>query len=121
MSFVALWAAVGALGGLGSLARYLVDGFVSAETGGRLPMGTLLVNLSGSVVLGVIVGISLSGDAYLLAATAVIGSYTTFSTWMFESERLAEDGLAWMVAANVALSLVLGVGAVALGRVIGGG
>ena len=121
MSFVALWAGVGVLGGLGSLARYLVDGLVSAETGGRLPLGTLLVNLSGSVVLGALAGVSLSGDAYLLAGTAVIGSYTTFSTWMFESERLAEDGLAWMFAANVVLSVVLVVGAVALGRAIGGG
>ncbi|HWJ50110.1 MAG TPA: CrcB family protein, partial [Solirubrobacteraceae bacterium] len=77
--------------------------------------------LSGSVVLGVLAGVALKGDAYLLAGTAVIGSYTTFSTWMFESERLAEDGLGWMLAANLVLSTVLGVGAVALGRVIGGG
>ncbi len=121
MSFVALWAGVGVLGGLGSLARFLVDGLVSAQTGGRLPLGTLLVNLSGSVVLGVLAGVALKGDAYLLAGTAVIGSYTTFSTWMFESERLAEDGLAWMFVANVVLSTVLGMGAVALGRLIGGG
>ncbi len=121
MSFVALWVGVGVLGGVGALARYLVDGLVSAQTGGRLPLGTLLVNLSGSVVLGVLVGVALSGDAYLLAGTALIGSYTTFSTWMLESERLAEDGLLWMFAANVVLSLVLGVAAVALGRLIGGG
>lgn len=121
MSFVALWAGVGVLGGLASVARFLVDRLVSTVIGGRLPLGTLLVNLSGSVVLGVLVGAALSGDAYLLAGTAVIGSYTTFSTWMFESERLAEDGLSWMFAANVVLSLVLGVGAVALGRAIGGG
>ncbi len=121
MSFVALWAGVGLLGGLGSLARFLVDGLFSAETGGRLPLGTLLVNLSGSVVLGVLAGAALKGNAYLLGGTAVIGSYTTFSTWMFESERLAEDGLDWAFAANVVLSVVLGVGAVALGRLIGGG
>jgi CrcB protein len=121
MSFLVLWTGVGVLGGLGALARFLVDGLVSVETGGRLPLGTLLVNLSGSVVLGILVGVALNGDAYLLAGTAVIGSYTTFSTWMFESERLAEDGLRWMFAANVVLSLVLGVGAVSLGRLIGGG
>ena len=89
--------------------------------GARFPLGTLLVNLSGAFVLGVLVGIALQGDAYLLAGTAVIGSYTTFSTWMLESHRLAEDGRRRLLAANVVLSLLLGVGAAALGRLIGGG
>ena len=61
------------------------------------------------------------GDAYLLAGTAVIGSYTTFSTWMFESHRLAEDGWSWLALLNLVLSLVLGIGAAELGRLIGGG
>ncbi len=121
MSFVALWLAVGVLGGLGALARFLLDALVSANTGARFPLGTLLVNLSGALVLGLLVGIALSGDAYLLTGTAVIGSYTTFSTWMLESHRLAEDGRRWLLGANVALSLLLGVGAAAAGRLIGGG
>jgi CrcB protein len=121
MSFIALWAGVGALGGLGSIARFLLDGFVSTNTSARFPLGTLVVNLSGCVVLGLLVGIVLSGNAYLLAGTAVIGSYTTFSTWLLESHRLAEDGRRWVLAANIVLSLVLGVAAAALGRLIGGG
>jgi CrcB protein len=119
MSFVALWLAVGVLGGLGALARFLLDALVSSASGARFPLGTLLVNLSGALVLGLLVGIALSGEEYLLAGTAVIGSYTTFSTWMLESHRLAEDGLRWLLWANVALSLVLGVGAAALGRLLG--
>jgi CrcB protein len=121
MSFIALWLAVGVLGGLGALARFLLDTLVSTASGARFPLGTLLVNLSGALVLGLLVGIALSGDAYLLAGTAVIGSYTTFSTWMLESHRLAEDGRRWLLWANVALSLMLGVGAAALGRLLGGG
>jgi CrcB protein len=121
MSFVALWLTVGVLGGLGALARFLLDALVSSAGGARFPLGTLLVNLSGALALGLLVGLALSGDAYLLTGTAVIGSYTTFSTWMLESHRLAEDGLRWLLWANVALSLVLGVGAAALGRLLGGG
>jgi len=121
MSFVALWLAVGALGGLGALARFLLDALVSSASGARFPLGTLLVNLSGALVLGLLVGISLSGDAYLLAGTAVIGSYTTFSTWILESHRLAEDGQRWLLWANIGLSLALGVGAAALGRLLGAG
>jgi len=121
MSFVLLWGGVGVLGGLGAIARFLLDGLVSANSRSRFPLGTLLVNLSGSVVLGLLVGVALKGDAYLLAGTAVIGSYTTFSTWMFESHRLAEDGRGLLLAANVVLSLALGVGAAELGRLIGGG
>ena len=121
MSFMLLWLGVGVLGGLGALARFLLDGVASLKSGGRFPTGTLLVNVSGSLLLGLLVGVGLTGDAYLLAGTAVIGSYTTFSTWMFESHRLAEDGERWAAAANVVLSLVLGVGAVAAGRMLGAG
>jgi CrcB protein len=121
MSFVLLWLAVGVLGGLGAIARFLLDALVSTSTGARLPLGTLVVNLSGALVLGVLVGVALSGDAYLLAGTAVIGSYTTFSTWMLESHRLAEDGRRWLLTANIVLSLVLGVGAATVGRLLGGG
>jgi CrcB protein len=120
MSFVALWLGVGVLGGLGAIARFLLDGLISTS-GLRFPLGTLLVNLSGALVLGLLVGIALSGDAYLLAGTAVIGSYTTFSTWMLESHRLAEDGQRWLLWANIGLSLALGVGAAALGRLLGAG
>lgn len=121
MSFVALWLAVGALGGLGSLARFLLDGRLSSASGARFPIGTLAVNLTGTVLLGLLVGLALHGDALLLAGTAALGSYTTFSTWIFESHRHAEDGRSGILAANLAISLVLGVAAAELGRTIAGG
>ncbi len=121
MSFLALWVGVGALGGGASVVRFLLHGFVSARTTGSFPLGTLVVNLSGTLVLGILVGVGLHGNAYLLGATAVIGSYTTFSTWLMESYTLAEDGRHRMLAANLLLSVVLGIGAAELGRIIGGG
>jgi CrcB protein len=119
VSFVALWAAVGLLGGVGAVARFLLDGAVSSAGGGRFPLGTLAVNLTGSVVLGALVGAAVKGDAYLLAGTAAVGSYTTFSTWMFESHRAAEDGEPWVAFANILLSLALGLAAAKLGRAFG--
>jgi CrcB protein len=119
VSTLLLWLGVGLLAGLASVARFLVDAAVSLRARGRFPAGTLAVNLSGALLLGLLVGLSLHGDAYLLAGTAVLGSYTTFSTWMFESHRLAEDGQAWALALNVVASLTLGVAAVAAGRLIG--
>ena len=115
-----LWIGVAALGGAGALARFLLDGAVASRSGRGFPLGTLTVNVSGSLLLGFLVGIAAEGDAYLLAGTAALGSYTTFSTWMLESDRLAEDGEGGSLAANIVLSAGIGLGAAALGRLIGG-
>ena len=120
MSSVLLWAAVCSLGGVGALARFGVDSLVSSRALSRFPLGTLAVNLTGACILGVLAGAALGHDGYLLAGTAVIGSYTTFSTWQLESHRLAEDGLRRAAVLNLLLSLALGLGAVAFGRAIGG-
>ena len=116
----AVWIGVAALGGLGALARFSLDRFILARVGRGFPAGTLAVNASGAFLLGLLVGISLEGDAYLFAGTAVLGSYTTFSTWMLETHRLGEDGEAHGLIANVVLSSAVGLGAAALGRLIGG-
>ena len=116
---VLLWAAVMLIGGTGSVLRFLVDGAVSSVAGRDFPTGTLVVNISGSVVLGLLTGLALSHDAALLAGTAAVGSYTTFSTWMLETQRLAEERQQRKVLLNVAVSLVLGVTAAALGKLIG--
>jgi CrcB protein len=111
--------AIGALGGAGSIARFLLDGAVARRFGRGFPYGTLAVNLSGSLALGLLVGAALSGDAYRLAGTGLLGAYTTFSTWALESHRLGEDGELRLCALNFAVSLVLGVGAAWLGRRLG--
>jgi CrcB protein len=114
------WAAVAAVGGLGATLRFLLDGSIGRRTTRSLPLGTLTVNLSGAFLLGLLTGLALEGDALLIAGTATIGSYTTFSTWMLETHRLAEDGDLRAAAINIVLSIVAGVAAAALGRLIGG-
>jgi CrcB protein len=113
------WVGVVGLGGLGAVARFALDGVISRRSRAELPYGTLIVNLSGTFVLGLLTGIALRGAAATLIGTATIGSYTTFSTWMLESQRLAEDGAGTPAAVNLGASLLLGLGAAALGQLVG--
>ena len=107
-------------GGVGAVARFTLDAAVQSRRLGEFPLGTLAVNLSGSFVLGVLVGLSISHRATEILGTATIGSYTTFSTWMLESQRPAEDGeprLAWL---NIAVGLSAGLAVAAIGKALGG-
>ncbi|MGH3794256.1 MAG: fluoride efflux transporter CrcB [Pseudonocardiaceae bacterium] len=114
-----LWVGVVLIGGAGSVLRFLVDGTIASRTASAFPYGTLVVNLSGAVLLGLVTGLALSHDEALLAGTAAVGSYTTFSTWMFETQRLGEERQLPSLAANVLVSLVAGTVAAAIGRLIG--
>jgi CrcB protein len=107
---------VGVLGGVGAIARFLLDGAVAQRAGSAFPWGTLAVNVSGSLLLGLVAGAALDGDDYRLAGTGLLGAYTTFSTWMLESHRLGEEGRLRLGALNVAVSLVVGLAAVWMGR-----
>ncbi len=118
MSF-AVALAVGFVGGSGAIARFLLDGAVSARARGKLPYGTLAVNVTGAFVLGVFAGVALGADAYRILGTGLVGAFTTFSTWAFESHRLGEDGELPLGALNFAGSLVLGIVAVWAGRRLG--
>lgn len=114
------WVGLAALGALGALGRFTVDGAVSTRWPSDFPFGTLAVNLSGSFALGALVGLGVAGDALLVLGTGLLGGYTTFSTWMFEAQRLVEDGerrLAWL---NLAGPMVAGVAVTGLGWVAGG-
>jgi CrcB protein len=116
---VLVWAGVVLIGGAGSVVRFLIDGTVSPATGRDFPFGTLAVNVSGAVILGLLTGLALSSTEALLAGTAAVGSYTTFSTWMLETQRLTEERQHRKAILNVVVSLVLGVAAAGLGRLIG--
>lgn len=116
---VALWAGVAVLGGTGSVLRLLVDEVVRTRFSGPFPAGILAANVSGAFVLGVLTGLALDPDAALLLGTAFVGAYTTFSTWMLDVLDAA-SARRWAIAAtNVGGSLVLGLGAAALGWALG--
>lgn len=116
---VAVWVGVVLLGGVGAVLRFVVDRTVSARLARAFPFGTLVVNLSGAMLLGFLAGMALSPHAALLAGTAFVGSYTTFSTWMLETQRLSEERQIWPAVANIVVSVVLGLAAAWCGQWIG--
>ena len=117
---VMLWAGVLVIGGLGSVARFMVDRAVARRAARSFPFGTFTVNVSGALLLGLVTGLALSHQAALLAGTAFVGAYTTFSTWMLETQRLAEERQLWTALANVVVSMVVGLAAAAVGQSIAG-
>lgn len=113
------WIGVGLLGGVGALARFIVDGFVDARSAAGFPWGTFAVNISGALALGLLAGVALHGNALILIGAATLGSYTTFSTWMLETDRSVEEGRMPAAVLNVILTLAAGLAAAELGRLIG--
>lgn len=129
MSGVLLWVGVAVLGGCGSVLRMVVDeavqarlvGFGPRSAPGRtaFPVGIFVVNVSGAFVAGVLAGATLTDDLSLLALTAFVGGYTTFSTWMLDTLKLADARALRLAAANVGVSLVVGFAAALAGRAVG--
>lgn len=119
MTTVAVWTAVPLFGGLGAVLRFVVDRTVSKRVNSAFPYGTLVVNISGALLLGFLAGLALSPHLALLAGTAFVGSYTTFSTWMLETHRLGEERQLGPAVANIGVSLVLGLAAAACGLWLG--
>ena len=113
------WIAVALLGGAATIARFLLDTSLAQRVAGPFPAGTLAVNLSGAALLGLLAGAALHGAALTIVAGGGLGSYTTFSTWIFESHRLGEAGRAELLYLNLALSLLAGLAALALGHWLG--
>src|SRR4051794_39497930 len=88
------WIAVGLVGGAAAAARFVIAAELPARVDTPLPLGILAVSLGGSLALGLVAGATLRGQALVIVAGGGIGSFTTFSTWILDSHRLREAGLA---------------------------
>jgi CrcB protein len=113
-----------ALGGfVGAPARLLADRFVADRIETDFPLGTFLVNISGSLILGFLTGIGLAGhlpsDVEALVGTGFCGAYTTFSTWSYETVRLLEEGELLEAFVNALLSLIAGLAVAGAGMALG--
>lgn len=118
-----VWAGVVAAGSLGAVARLLVDTALESRRRGPFRWGTWVVNVSGSLLVGVLAGAasSAAGGApgwFTVAAGGFAGAYTTFSTWVHELLVHAQEGR-WRLVGLHLLSVVAGVAAVAAGWVLG--
>ena len=120
MTHALAWAGIAAFGAVGAYARFAVGAWVTARRPGAFPAGTFVVNLTGAFALGLLTGLSVTGDALLVLGTGMLGAYTTFSTWMVEAQRLGEDGDLTVMVSYLAWSMVGGVATAGLGWVIGG-
>jgi CrcB protein len=123
-----LWICLG--GAIGTGARYLLAGWLVRMTGPGFPWGTLAINAAGSFLLGFLMQVSLTTGllpltARLTLATGVIGGFTTYSTFNYETLQLFQEG-AWLLGlvnlgATVAACLVAGVLGLLSGRLLAGG
>jgi CrcB protein len=107
-----VWSLVGVAGAIGAPLRYVVDVLVSERSAGAFPLGTMVVNISGAFVLGIITGLAmyhgLPKSSREILGTGMVGAYTTFSTFSLETMQLLEDGELQQALTNVAVSLVAG-------------
>lgn len=105
-----IWLAVAGAGAAGSVLRYAADAAVSTRSFTTFPVGTLGINLSGSLLLGLITGLSLyhafPATPRIVIGSGFCGAYTTFSTFAFETVALAREGERLGAALNVAGNLV---------------
>jgi CrcB protein len=113
------WLAFLAAAAIGAPARYLIDGLVQDHTDGAFPWGTFVVNVSGCLVLGVLTGLGLyhglDATTHTVLGTGGMGAYTTFSTFTFETVRLAEEGAINEALRNIAASFLVGLAAASAG------
>lgn len=106
-------------GGAGALLRFIADGLIRTRFGRLFPWGTLLINISGSLLLGIVIGLALNHHAspttVLILGTGYCDGYTTFSTASFETVRFIEGQRFGIALCNALGGLLLTIAAAALG------
>lgn len=111
--------AVGLAAALGAVCRYLLDQIVQHQHDQTFPWGTFVINVTGSLLLGVVTGLSIHHGLPKVPTTVIgvgfAGGYTTWSTYMWESIALAETGARLQAGVNIVGSLVVGLAAAAAG------
>lgn len=102
---------VGLAGGLGAVARFSLDSWITARWHAPVPVGTLVINVSGSLLLGLLTGWAIHSDGGAVLAvlgTGLLGGYTTFSTASVEAARLARSGRGAAAMLHALLMVMLG-------------
>lgn len=111
---------IGIAGFFGAIARYLVSGWTSSLVDGRFPLGTMTVNVLGSLFLGFLYTVSvdrlvLSAELKMAITVGFLGAFTTFSTFSLETYNLLREGSITLSIANILLNMSLGLVAVIVG------
>ena len=126
MGTVTTWLAVASGGALGSLARFWLAAGMTALTGPRFPWGTLLINIVGSFVIGLVAAVTLSParvamhpDLRVFVMVGVCGGFTTFSAFSLQTLELLQAGDVWPAAGYIVGSVVLCLSAVLAGWALG--
>src|SRR2546422_9893356 len=122
LSFVQI-GSIGGAGALGALARYVLGRFIAERAGSQFPLGTLLINVSGAFVIGLLFALAkhrmITPTLQVVLATGFVGGYTTFSTMSWEGVQLARGGSMRLSLLYLAGNVASGLVAVVLGLVLG--
>jgi CrcB protein len=114
---------VAVAGGVGAVARFVLDGLIRSRIALLVPAGTFVINVSGSLLLGFVTGVVMAGaeptDVRVVLGTGFLGGYTTFSTAMIETVRLLQQRRWGGAAVNAVGMLLLALGAAVLGVFLG--
>ncbi len=107
---VYLWIAVGSA--FGGVSRYWLSGVIARAFGETFPWGTLVVNVSGSLLIGIVAALTMPDGRFFVGSTArlavmagLLGGYTTFSSFSLQTFALMQDGEWWLAGANIILSV----------------
>lgn len=111
-----VWVGIG--GAFGSLARYQLGKMIAQKFKSPFPVSTFIINLAGSILLGIVTGIGIGNGLSLLLADGFLGAFTTFSTFMYEGFTFFKDNQKKNAIVYISSTLILGIIGFTIGYVI---